>query len=255
MTCSPGRSRVTVLRGEAGVGKSALLGYLSDRVSGWQSRESGRRRVRDGTGVRRPPSALPPMIDHLDRLPAPQRDALATAFGQSSGPAPDRFLVGVATLSLLAEVADRQPLLCIVDDAQWLDAGLERRSWASSPAGWWPSRVADRVSRHASRPSDDDLAGPARMVRSRDSPRATRCVLPAGQRRHRSTWTPAYLRPDRRREPREPARSARATAAHGRPQRSLAGIGFPGSQPDRRRKIEDQLFPASRPARRPRRPS
>src|SRR5215469_471687 len=61
------------------------------------------------------------MLDHLDRLPVPQRDALATVFGRSVGAAPDRFLVGLATLTLFAEVAEQQPLACIVDDAQWLD--------------------------------------------------------------------------------------------------------------------------------------
>src|SRR5262245_65635175 len=62
-----------------------------------------------------------PMLDQLDRLPVPQRDALATVFGRSAGPAPDRFLVGLATLTLFAEIAEDQPLVCIVDDAQWLD--------------------------------------------------------------------------------------------------------------------------------------
>ena len=62
------------------------------------------------------------MLDHLDQLPAPQRDALGTVFGLRAGEAPDRFLVGLATLTLLADVADQQPLLCVIDDAQWLDA-------------------------------------------------------------------------------------------------------------------------------------
>ena len=62
-----------------------------------------------------------PMLDSLQRLPAPQRDAVRTAFGMSSGPAPDRFLVGLGVLSLLSEVAEEQPLVCLVDDEQWLD--------------------------------------------------------------------------------------------------------------------------------------
>ncbi|HSR86654.1 MAG TPA: LuxR C-terminal-related transcriptional regulator [Streptosporangiaceae bacterium] len=66
------------------------------------------------------------MLDHLERLPAPQRDALATVFGRSAGPVPDQFLVGLATLTLFAEVAEQQPLACIVDDAQWLDHASAR---------------------------------------------------------------------------------------------------------------------------------
>jgi DNA-binding CsgD family transcriptional regulator len=116
-----GRSRVIVLRGEAGVGKSALLGYLSGRVAGWH--------VARAVGVESEMELAyaglhllcAPMLDHLDRLPAPQRDALATVFGLSPGAAPNRFLVGLATLTLFADVAERQPLACIVDDAQWLD--------------------------------------------------------------------------------------------------------------------------------------
>jgi DNA-binding CsgD family transcriptional regulator len=116
-----GTSRVTVLRGGAGVGKSELLGYLSDRVAGW--------RVATAVGVESEMELAysglhqlcAPMLDHLDRLPVPQREALATVFGLGVGAAPDRFLVGLATLSLLADVAEQQPLICIVDDAQWLD--------------------------------------------------------------------------------------------------------------------------------------
>ena len=115
------RSGALVLRGEAGVGKSALLSYVSDRVAGWQVA----RAVGLESEMELPYSGLhqlcAPMLDHLDRLPVPQRDALATVFGRSAGPPPDRFLVGLATLSLFAEVAEQQPLVCIVDDAQWLD--------------------------------------------------------------------------------------------------------------------------------------
>jgi DNA-binding CsgD family transcriptional regulator len=116
-----GRSRVVVVRGEAGAGKSALLGYVSEQVAGW--------RVAHAVGVESEMELAysglhqlcAPMLDHLDRLPIPQRDALATVFGLSTGPAPDRFLVGLATLTLFADVAERQPLICLVDDAQWLD--------------------------------------------------------------------------------------------------------------------------------------
>jgi DNA-binding NarL/FixJ family response regulator len=116
-----GASRVTVLRGEPGAGKSALLGYLSDRVAGWRVA----RAVGSESEMELAYSGLhqlcAPMLDHLARLPVPQRDALETVFGRSTGPAPDRFLVGLATLTLFAEVAERQPLVCIVDDAHWLD--------------------------------------------------------------------------------------------------------------------------------------
>jgi len=116
-----GRGRVAVLRGEAGIGKSALLGYVSDRVAGW--------RVATAVGVESEMEMAysgvhqlcTPLLDRLEEMPAPQRHALATVFGQTTGPAPDRFLVGLGTLTLLALIADEQPLVCIVDDAQWLD--------------------------------------------------------------------------------------------------------------------------------------
>jgi DNA-binding CsgD family transcriptional regulator/tetratricopeptide (TPR) repeat protein len=116
-----GRSGVLVLRGEAGAGKSALLEFVVARAPGC--------RVARAAGVESEMELAfaglhqlcGPMLDHLDRLPAPQRDALGTAFGVSAGGAPDRFLVGLAVLSLLADVAEEQPLVCVVDDAQWLD--------------------------------------------------------------------------------------------------------------------------------------
>src|SRR5947209_8335410 len=116
-----GESRVLVLRGEPGVGKSALLEYVAGRASGW--------RVARAAGVQSEmelafaglQQLCAPILDRLERLPPPQRDALGTAFGLTTGVAPDRFLVGLAVLGLLSEAADDRPLVCLVDDAQWLD--------------------------------------------------------------------------------------------------------------------------------------
>ena len=112
-----------MLRGDAGAGKSALLNFVAERATGW--------RVASAVGVESEMELAygglhqlcAPMLDHADQLPTPQRDALGTVFGLLAGEPPDRFLVGLATLTLLAEVADdRQPLLCVIDDVQWLDA-------------------------------------------------------------------------------------------------------------------------------------
>src|SRR5919202_2919516 len=120
-TVRAGQSAVLVVRGEAGVGKSALLTYLVEHASGCRiSRAAGVE-----SEMELPFAGLHqlcgPMLDRLDRLPAPQRDALATAFGLSAGEPPDRFLVGLAVLSLLSEVAEDGPLICALDDAQWQD--------------------------------------------------------------------------------------------------------------------------------------
>ena len=136
-----GGSRVLVVRGEPGVGKSALLDYLAGQASGC--------RVVRAAGVESEMELafaglhqlLAPMLDRLDRLPAPQREALRTAFGLSAGPAPDRFLVGLAVLGLVSEVADERPLICVVDDEQWLDRasaqalGFVARRLAADPVG------------------------------------------------------------------------------------------------------------------------
>jgi DNA-binding CsgD family transcriptional regulator len=116
-----GHSRVLVLRGEAGVGKTALLRHLPTAARGFL--------VTSATGVESEMelaysglhALCTPLLGRLGGLPGPQRDALSTAFGLSAGAAPERFLVGLAVLSLLADAADEQPLMCIVDDAQWLD--------------------------------------------------------------------------------------------------------------------------------------
>jgi DNA-binding NarL/FixJ family response regulator len=116
-----GQSAVLVVRGEAGVGKTALLRYCARQASGF--------RVARIAGVESE-MELPfaglhqlcaPVLGRLGALPEPQQVALGVALGLSSGPAPDRFLVGLAALGLLAEVAAERPLLCLVDDAQWLD--------------------------------------------------------------------------------------------------------------------------------------
>jgi DNA-binding CsgD family transcriptional regulator len=116
-----GRSRVTVLRGEAGVGKSALLGYLSGQVAGWHVARAAGVESEMELAYAGLHQLCAPMLDHLGQLPVPQRNALATVFGLSTGPVPGRFLVGLATLTLFAEAAEQQPLACVVDDAQWLD--------------------------------------------------------------------------------------------------------------------------------------
>jgi hypothetical protein len=116
-----GTSRVVVLRGEAGVGKSALLRYAGERASGWRRVSVVGVEAEMELAYSGLHQLCAPMLANLESLPAPQRDALATVFGISSGTAPDPFLVGLATLTLLAEEAERLPLLCLVDDAQWLD--------------------------------------------------------------------------------------------------------------------------------------
>jgi DNA-binding CsgD family transcriptional regulator len=117
-----GESRTLVVRGEPGVGKTALFDYLAGQAA-------PDCRVARAAGVQSEmelafaalQQLCAPMLDHVDRLPVPQGDALRIAFGLRAGPAPDRFLVGLAVLSLLAEVAEERPLVCLVDDQQWLD--------------------------------------------------------------------------------------------------------------------------------------
>jgi len=120
-TAKAGQSQVLVLRGTAGVGKSALAEYLVGSASGCQVLRAAGVESEMELAFAGLHQLCVPMVGHLDRLPGPQRDALAVAFGLRAGSAPDRFLVGLAVLSLLAEAAEERPLLCVVDDAQWLD--------------------------------------------------------------------------------------------------------------------------------------
>jgi DNA-binding CsgD family transcriptional regulator len=116
-----GQSAAIVVRGEAGIGKTALLDYVAERANGCQ--------VVRALGVEAemelPFAAVhqlcTPLLEGLDRLSAPQREAAGTAFGLEAGPSPDRFLVSLAVLSLLSDAAEPGGLICLVDDAQWLD--------------------------------------------------------------------------------------------------------------------------------------
>ena len=136
-------SRVLVIRGEPGVGKTVLLDYLAGRAS------DAACRVTRATGVQSEMELAfaglhqlcMPMLSDMERLPGPQRDALQTAFGLEAGPPPDRFLVGLAVLSLLSEVAGKRPLIGVIDDVQWLDRasaqalGFVARRLAADPVG------------------------------------------------------------------------------------------------------------------------
>ena len=140
-----GQSAVLIIRGQAGIGKTALLRYAVRHASGF--------RVAQVTGVEAE-MELPfagihhlcaPLLDGVDALPQPQQDALNVALGLVSGQVPERFLVGLAVLGLLSAAAEERPLLCLLKDAQWLDAPqyvlgfVARRLAAESVAIWSPS--------------------------------------------------------------------------------------------------------------------
>src|SRR3954462_2063572 len=116
-----GESRALVIRGDPGVGKTALLEYVVERATGCRVAEAAGVQAEMELAFAGLHQLCAPMLDRLERLPGPQRDALGSAFGMAAGRAPDRFLVGLAVLSLLAEVSEERPLVCLIDDAQWLD--------------------------------------------------------------------------------------------------------------------------------------
>jgi DNA-binding NarL/FixJ family response regulator len=142
-TVRAGESGALVVRGDPGVGKTALLDHLAGRASG-----SGCRVAR-AAGVQSEMELAfaglhqlcAPMLSRAERLPEPQRDALQTAFGIAAGPPPDRFLVGLAVLSLMSGAAGERPLICLIDDEQWLDRasaqalGFTARRLAADPVG------------------------------------------------------------------------------------------------------------------------
>jgi hypothetical protein len=127
--------------GEPGAGKTALLEYLARRAARCQVARAAGVQSEMELAFAGLHQLCAPMIDRAEHLPAPQRDALRTAFGQAAGPPPDRFLVGLAVLSLLSEVAGERPLVCLIDDQQWLDyvsaqaLGFAARRLAADPVG------------------------------------------------------------------------------------------------------------------------
>ena len=116
-----GESRALVLCGDQGAGKTALLEYLAGRADGCRVARAAGVQSEMELAFATLHQLCAPLLDHLERLPAPQRDALQTAFGMKAGTAPDRFLVALAALTLLSESAVERPLLCLVDDHQWSD--------------------------------------------------------------------------------------------------------------------------------------
>jgi DNA-binding CsgD family transcriptional regulator len=136
-----GEGRALVVRGEPGVGKTVLLDYLARRASGCRVERAAGVQSEMELAFAALHQLCTPMLDHAESLPVPQREALRTAFGLSAGPFPDRFLVGLAVLSLLSETAAERPLICVVDDQQWLDRasaqalGFAARRLAADPVG------------------------------------------------------------------------------------------------------------------------
>jgi DNA-binding CsgD family transcriptional regulator len=136
-----GEGRALVVRGEPGVGKTVLLDYLAGRASGCLVARAAGVQSEMELAFAGLHQLCAPMLDHAQALPVPQREALRTAFGLSAGPVPDRFLVGLAVVGLLSEAAVERPLICVVDDQQWLDhasaqaLGFAARRLAAEPVG------------------------------------------------------------------------------------------------------------------------
>src|ERR1700731_4693381 len=149
-----GRSAVLVVRGEPGIGKTELLRQLTAEASGfWVARVAGVE-----SEMELPFAGLyqlcAPMLGRLGSLAEPQRRALSVAFGLAPGDSPDRFMVALAALSLMAEISEKRPMLCVVDDAQWLDQAsaqvlgfVGRRLLAEPGALGFAGRTSSRLGR------------------------------------------------------------------------------------------------------------
>jgi DNA-binding CsgD family transcriptional regulator len=120
------RSGVLVLHGEAGTGKTALLEHLAARAVGCRIARAAGAEAETDLAFAALHQLCAPFLDRLGQLPRPQRDALSTAFGLSAGGPPDPRIVGLSVRTLLADAAERQPIICLIDDVQWLDAASAR---------------------------------------------------------------------------------------------------------------------------------
>ena len=149
-----GESAVLVIRGEAGIGKTALMRYCARQASGCQLAQIHGVESEMELPLAALHQLCTPMLSSLDALPEPQQRVLRVAFGLTSEPAPDRFVLGLAVLSLLAENAAARPLICLIDDAQWLDdassqvLGFVGRRLLAEPVGLLLAVREQPASRH-----------------------------------------------------------------------------------------------------------
>ena len=173
-TARSGHGTVLVVHGEPGVGKTALLEYAVEAADDFRvvrtSGVEGEMEL-DYAAVQQ---LCSPILGFIERLPDLQREALGVAFGLSPGQAPGPFLVGLAVLGLLSDAAEQQPLLCVVDDAQWLD-GASARALAFVAHRLLAERIALAF---ATRDVRSGLASPTshasqRAVRTTDTPEAS----------------------------------------------------------------------------------
>ena len=209
-----------------GVGKTALLEYVVERAAGCRVARAAGVQAEMELAFAGLHQLCAPMLDRLGRLPGPQRDALGAAFGLTAGHAPDRFLVGLAVLSLLAEVAEERPLVCLIDDAQWLDrasaqalAFVARRLLAESVGVVFAVRTGAE---------ERDAAGLPELVveglREDDARTLLASVI-------RVPLDERGARPDRRRVARKSARVARAAAGAGSRGSAPGGFAHPAARP------------------------
>ena len=208
LTCGPVRAGPWWCAVSPAWARPLLLDYLAGRASGCLVARAAGVQSEMELAFAGLHQLCAPMLDHVESLPGPQREALRTAFGLSVGPVPDRFLVGLAVLGLLSETAGERPLVCVVDDQQWLDRasaqalGFAARRLAADPVGLV----------FAARVPGVDVAGLPELVV--EGLAAERCASAAGVGADRADRTAgrAGPGPDHRRHAREPAGVAGADA-------------------------------------------